>query len=140
MKNIQIILTLVALVISSLAFGQTKCDTIYNAVEKIPQYDKGMEGLRNYLNEELVPIIINCMKGDSVLITSLYIVLTIDKEGSVIDAKFTRPLLTDQCKSDLNAKLLTMTGWTPGQLYGQNVCYRLIWPISCLKWDDYWLP
>jgi len=137
MKSILNILTFIALLISSVTYGQitNKCDTIYDFVDKMPQYDKDINGLMDYLNKELVPIISNCMKRDGDLIASLHIVLTIDKNGKVIDATFPRPNLTDQCKSDLKKKLLTMTGWTAGQLKGENVCTHFYWPISCLKWE-----
>ena len=136
MKGIFSPLSLVILLASSQTFGQitSKCSTVYDMVEKMPTYDNGANGLINYLNRDLLPIVGDCMKRDG-LIASLHIVLTIDEEGKVIDATFPRQDLTDQCKNDLRNKLLTMTGWTAGQLDGRNVCTHFHWPISCLKWE-----
>ena len=107
-----------------MTLGQTtnKCDTIYDFVEQMPKYDKDPQGLMDYLSKDLIPIISDCMKRDSTLIASLRIILTIDNNGHVIDAVFPRPDLTDQCKSDLKKKLLTMTGWKPGLMNGKTVC------------------
>ena len=137
MKSLNKILIFIALLIGSVTFGQTpnNCDTIYNFVEDMPKFDKDIEGLRDYLNKDLIPIIGECMSQDSSLIASLRIILTIDKNGQVIDATFPKPEMTDQCKSDLKEKLLTMTGWKPGKINEQNVCTHFRWPISCIKWE-----
>lgn len=138
MKNTTKILTFIALLNSSVILGQTinKCDTIYDFVEQMPKYERDMQGLMDYLNKDLIPIVDECMKRDSSLIASLWIILSIDKNGQVIDVSFPRPELTDQCKNDLKKKLLTMTGWQPGQQNGKNVCTHFNWPISCIKWND----
>lgn len=137
MKSVLSILIFFALFISSTTFGQKvkKCDTTYDFVDKMPHYNNGINGLMNYLNNELIPVICSCMKRDGDLIASLHILLTIDKDGKVIDASFPTPNLTDQCKNDLKVKLLTMKGWKAGQLKGKNVCTHFDWPINCLKWD-----
>ena len=121
-----------------MTLGQTpnKCDSIYDFADQMPQYDKDIQGLIDYLSNDLIPIIGNCMNRDSTLIASMRIILTIDKNGHVIDATFPRPNLTDQCKSDLKKKLLTMTGWKPGLMNGKSVCTHFQWPISCIKWND----
>ena len=121
-----------------MTLGQTtnKCDTIYDFVEQMPKYDKDPQGLMDYLSKDLIPIISDCMKRDSTLIASLRIILTIDNNGHMIDAVFPRPDLTDQCKSDLKKKLLTMTGRKPGLMNGKTVCTHFHWPISCIKWND----
>jgi len=130
------ILTVVLLLTVTKSYGQTNdCDTVYNYSQVMPKYDKDIKGLSDYLIRELVPIIRDCIKRDTEIIASLYIILSIDSSGKVIDATFPKDNLTLRCKDDLRAKLLTMTGWTAGQQDGQDVCCKFNWPISCLKWE-----
>ncbi len=112
------------------------CDSIYDIVDTRSQYDKGDAGLIDYLMKELSPVISDCVKRDSVLITRLLIILTIDKYGTIIDASFPRSHATVLCREEMRKKLLTMTGWTAGQIKGQPVCCYYEIPISCLKWSD----
>ena len=125
------------LLTDAIVFGQTtnKCDTIYDFVETMPQYDKGDSGVMKYIMKELSPLIGDCMKRDNSVIASLQIILTIDKTGNVIDATFPKPNATEQCKADMKRKLMTMTGWIPGLKNGQPVCCHLSIPIGCLKWQ-----
>ena len=113
----------------------TNCDTIYDLPETMPQYENDVKGLTDYLNKKLIPILSDCMKQDGELIASLYIVLTIDAKGNIIDADFPRLHATNNCKEELKQEIITMTGWTPGKINGQAVCSRFSWPISCLKWE-----
>jgi hypothetical protein len=101
----------------------------------MPKYDNDLKGLSDYLMKELVPIIGDCIKRDIDIIASLYIILTIDSNGKVIDATFPKDNLTSLCKDDLKRKLLTMDGWTAGKINGRPVCSKFNWPISCLKWE-----
>ena len=119
------------------SYGQTNngCDTVYNNSETIPQYTNDFKGLSDYLTNELLPIITDCIKRDTKTIASLYIILTIDSNGKVIDATFPKHNLTSICKDDLKKKLLTMNGWTAGQKDGRPICSKFNWPISCLKWE-----
>ena len=118
------------------AYAQTNgCDTVYNNPDTMPQYKNDLKGLSDYMTNELVPIIANCIKRDTELTASLYIILTIDSKGYAIDATFPKQNLTTLCKEDLKKKLLTMNGWTAGQKDGQPVCSKFNWPISCLKWE-----
>jgi len=129
----KILIVLLQLTVTN-SFGQTSgCDTVYSYVEEMPKYDKGLMG---YLTQELVPIIGDCIKRDIEIISSLSIILTIDSNGKVIDATFPKGNLTLLCKGDLKAKLLTMTGWTPGQKDGQPICCKFYLPINCLRWRD----
>jgi hypothetical protein len=138
LKNTKVITVLIVLLACSLAFGQTsnKCDTIYDYVEQMPKFGNDIPDIIKYMRKEVIPIISNCMETDSTLITNLYIILTINKNGQVTDAEFPRPALTDKCKSKLKSKLLTMTGWQPGKKDGKNVCIRISLPINCIRWND----
>ena len=135
MRHIFEILAVLLLLTVTKSYGQTNdCDTIYNNSETIPQYENDFKGLSDYLIKELVPIIANCMERDTDIIVSLYIILTIDSDGRVIDATFPKHNLSSLCKADLKKKLLTMDGWTAGQKDGRPVCSKFNWPIGCLKW------
>jgi len=101
----------------------------------MPHFINEFKGLPDYLTNELVPVIAECINRDEELITSLYIILTIDCNGKVIDATFPKHNLTSLCKDDLKQKLLTMDGWTAGQQNGFPVCSKFSWPIGCLKWE-----
>lgn len=115
--------------------GNNGCDTVYDLVETLPQYPGEIDGLMNYLNDELVPVISNCIERDSILTSSLRIILSVNTEGSVFAVDLTRVNATDECKRELREKILTMRGWTAGQKDGKPVCSQFHWPISCLKWE-----
>ncbi len=118
------------------SFGQANsCTDVYSKPEIKPIYDNDYKGLSDYLIKELVPIIGNCIDRDKEIIASLYIVLTIDKNGKVIDAIFPNDNLTKICKGDLKRKLLTMSGWTAGRQKGKPVCSKFDWQIACLRWE-----
>ena len=136
MRHIFKILTFILLLTVTKSYGQTNgCDTIYNNPETMAQYKNDFKGLSDYLTNELVPIIADCIKRDTEIIASLHIILTIDSNGKVVDATFPKHNLTLLCKDELKKKLLTMNGWTAGQNDGRPVCSKFIWPISCLKWE-----
>ena len=136
MRHFFKILTIIFLLTVTKSYGQNNgCDTVYSYVEVMPKYDNDIKGLSDYLMKELVPIIGDCIKRDTEIISSLYIILTIDSNGIVIDATFPKHNLTLLCKDDLKAKLLTMKGWTAGQKDGQPLCCKFNWPISCLNWE-----
>ena len=66
MKRTLSLLSFLVLLTSSVTFGQiaNQCSTVYDVVEKMPAYDKDVEGLIRYLNKELIPIVSDCMKRD----------------------------------------------------------------------------
>lgn len=101
----------------------------------MPQYDKGAEGLKDYLIKELTPILSDCYKRDSILTASMYLILTIDRQGEVVDIYFTRIQATEKCKEELRQKIMTMKGWSSGQKGGQPVCCHYLWSIGCIKWE-----
>ncbi len=131
------LILIVGFLISVTCFGQvdSDCDSVYNFVDKMPEYENGFSGLSDYLHKELIPILANCIERDSSLIASMYLTLTINKDGNVVDVVFNRINATDQCKSDLKDKMLTMPQWTPGKLEGKPVCCKFPWPISCIMWQ-----
>lgn len=112
-----------------------RCDVIYDTVDVLPEHKKGMMGIANYVMYELAPVVSDCMSNGDELIANLYITLTIDNRGQVIDAEFIKPALTSRCKNALKKKLLSMDGWTPAKFKGRAVCSHYKLPIGCLKWE-----
>lgn len=136
MKHIINIGILIWLCSSSKSFVQANtCDSIYSISDVPPKYYKNEQGLMHYVRNELIPIIGLCVRREGDLIYSLFINLTIDCNGNVIDATFSKANLTIKCKEEVKAKLLTMTGWTAGQQGGKNVCCKYFIPISCIYWS-----
>ena len=131
------ILLIIGFLISIPSLGQVDsgCDSVYNFVDTMPEYESGINGLSDYLHNDLIPILAKCIERDSSLIASMYLTMTIDKKGNVIDVVFNRISATEKCKNDLKKKILTMPSWTPGKLNGKNVCCKYSWPISCIMWQ-----
>jgi len=120
-----------------LTFGQvtSECDSIYNYADTMPQYSDGRSGLNKYLFDDLVQVFTECYNRDSSLVTSIYMILTIDKFGSVINVVFSRTDVTEICQTELKKKILTMKGWSPAEMNGKKVCCKYYWPISCILWQ-----
>jgi hypothetical protein len=127
------IFSLLFFLTTRLTIGQTTtCETIHKVVGTNPTYTKGTNDLFNYFNKELAPIVYSSQNKE--LTTKLVIALTINADGKVIDAVFSKNYLTAECTTKLRTKLLTMTGWTSGRLNGKNVCSTYSWMITCFKW------
>lgn len=128
-------LVLLANVFSTFAqSANNKCDTIYDFAETLPQYENDNKGLMEYLMSNLVPILSNAYSRDGILTTSIYLTLTIDAAGKVIDVEFNRIQGSEKCKEELRENLLKMTGWSPGIHGDIAVCSKYQWPISCIHW------
>ncbi|MBL7787533.1 MAG: hypothetical protein JNM36_16630 [Chitinophagales bacterium] len=135
-RFVKILSTIYVLLTITPIFGQTTaCDTIHNSPHKMPMYDNDMIGLLQYLSNELMPFIAECRQQDSIMISYLVIVLTIDDKGNVIDATFPKPDLPPTCTARLKQKLLTMQGWTAGEYNGMLVCSKYKWRVSCIRWQ-----
>lgn len=131
-----IILTMVFLEGLTLSYSQTvACDTIYTELAEIPTYEQGTVGLSHYFTNELLPIIVNFVEPDADIMTGFIIILTIDKNGKVIEATFPKSKLTGVCEEKLKEKLLGMTNWIAGKENEISVCSTFIWPITCIKWE-----
>lgn len=111
------------------------CDTVYDFLEVSPVYSKGDGALFVYIIKELSPIVGNCIKMNETVIDKLHIVLTIDRNGNVIDATFPNTIATITCQKEMKEKLIKMSGWTAGKMNGQWVCSKFKIPIGCLKWE-----
>lgn len=76
---------------------------------------------------------ITSKREKTALTRKLIIMLTIDASGRVTDAILSKHNLPKNYE-ELRMKILTMTGWTPGNLNSQNVCCKHGWVISGFKW------
>jgi hypothetical protein len=148
MKSKIISLSLIAVLFGRISFGQSakKCDKIYRFVDKMPVYKINEKDFMTFFKENLAPIINNCYKRDSILISKINFLLTIDKTGKVVDSSIPKlylvadsPILKHyllkECEIELNNKILTMPKWSPGKLKGVDVCTYMNLPINCIKWD-----
>jgi hypothetical protein len=138
-KTIALIFSSILLLCSTITFGQTKsnCDTIFSHPEILPKNKRTDKELDDYKLKELVPIIARCSQSDSSEpIASLNMTLVIDKNGRIIDISIPTENISTQCKSELQNKMLTMTGWTSGKIKGKAICSRLKFSIICMKWEQ----
>lgn len=101
----------------------------------MPQYETGEKGITDYTTDNLIPIFNNCFTKDDDIISSLFILLTIDKQGNVISVDFPSLQVVLRCKDKLMQELLEMPGWKPGKMGEQAVCTKVALPIRCLKWE-----
>ena len=136
MKKIFPTLLLLLIFTVTTSYSQDKsCDTIARYTEIQPKFKSETSNLDKYFNNHIVPILLRSMERDNVIITKLHIILTINLEGEVIEATFSKSKLNTLCKKELREAFLTMKGWQPGILNNQAVCSYYSWPISCLKWQ-----
>lgn len=137
MKRLQTLLTFLIFAAGFFSFSQSvhnDCDTIYDFAESLPQYQNDGKGLMDYLMTDLAPILSDSYTRDNIITASIYLILTIDKKGKVIDVEFKKIHATEKCKEKLKEKLLTMTGWTPGKQGNKAVCSKYKWAIRCINW------
>jgi len=118
-----------------LASGQPvkDCNIIYDYLEEMPKYKGGDEDLAKYIFDELIVVISKCEKEP--LITSLYFSLIIQKDGQVGGVEFKRIQASEDCKSKIREKLMSMRGWIAGRKDGVAVCCRFSVPVQCIKWE-----
>jgi hypothetical protein len=135
LRYITKIITLTFLLLGLKSYSQnTYCDSIYSYVETTPKYKNDTKDVSDLFIREIIPIISNCVERDEQIISRLYIVLIIDKNGKVIDVTFPRNNITKLCENDLKEKILKMDGWTAGKFNDKAVCCKVKIPISCIKW------
>lgn len=109
------------------------CDTIYDSKEIKAHYKKGELELNKFVIKQLLPIIGRCEEKENSTISSLFMYLTIDSKGKIVNVTFTRAKLSETCKAKLKKELLTMKNWQPAMLNNQPVCSIYLLPIHCLK-------
>jgi hypothetical protein len=110
------------------AHGQANpCETIYLVVDNQPAYEGGMSALFDYATKHLSEIIKQGQIDSNEPTAKLFMMLTIDANGNVIDAELSNHKLSKHYEGLLKEKLLNMTGWTPGTLNGHRVCSKFAW-------------
>jgi len=108
-----------------------QCNKIYRNPDNVAEYSLGQQGLMDYINRELVPLVGNCMSRDKTEISSLTMTLTIDQTGQIIDATVDKPYMSKTCKVELKRKMLTMKGWKPATKKSNPICSYYPFVISC---------
>lgn len=98
-------------------------DTIYNNVEKMPEFRGGTEGLRQYLSHVTSPEV----KLDNT--TKVYTSYIIDKDGDIRDVSVVSPV-TPELDRHAVAVIKGMPKYSPGEQDGRKVCVRLYMPIT----------
>ena len=110
--------------------GETKSDEkIYDTPETMPEYPGGMDGLRNYLQENLtVP-----EKYKNMEAAAQYRVLVkfvVAEDGSITDVETVKP---EPAKQDLNDEAVRaikgMPKWKPGTVNGKPVKVKYMLPV-----------
>ena len=103
-------------------------------MDENPAFEGGMSALMDYSAKNLSDILKRGQIDADNPTGKLAILLTISSDGKVVDTEFSNHKLTNECVDELKKKLLTMTGWKPATVNGQNVCCKFSWLISCIKW------
>lgn len=98
-------------------------DTIYNKVEKMPQFKGGTEGLREYMSHAVRPDI-KLDKPARVLVSFI-----VDKVGAVQDISVVTPVnpVIDRHAASI---IKGMPAFAPGEQDGQKICVRMYMPVS----------
>ena len=119
------------------ASAQEKDSTVYNFVsmENPPMYPGGMASFYKFLGESMkypVEALVNNIQG-SVLVS-----FTIEKDGTLTDAKVDRKLGYGTDEEALKVLKLSKK-WNPGMLNGKPVRVKYNIPIKFKKPDDKWM-
>ncbi|MEN9638664.1 MAG: hypothetical protein RLZZ262_532 [Bacteroidota bacterium] len=131
MRCVKLLVLITLLTKSELIFGQDlACDSIYSFGEIMPNYPDGEQGLVNYFNLELMPILNDSLNDDVKMISKIYIKVNINSHGQVVEADIIQKDLSAGCKAALVSKLLTMQGWSPGIHKGQPACMSMTIPVK----------
>lgn len=116
-------------------FSQTKtCEKICDKPDTMAHYKTERNDLPRYISAKILPILGDCIKQKMEFVYSMDIKFTIDETGKVITVDFLKPVLSDYCSGKLRAEFLTMEGWHPATVYGNNVCSYFIYSIGGITW------
>ena len=111
--------------------GETKADEkIYDTPETMPEYPGGMDGLRNYLQENLtVPEKYQNLKSKAEY--RVLVQFVVAEDGSVTKVEVAKP---EPAKKDLNDEAVRaikgMPKWKPGTVGGKPVKVRYVLPVT----------
>jgi TonB family protein len=105
--------------------GQLRTDNnIFMVVEKMPEFPGGFDGLKNFMEQNLI-----IPKGSAAKQGTVYVSMVIDEDGTVSEAKVMRGFDTLLDKIALNA-VTNLPRWTPGEQNGKKVKVRYVLPIA----------
>ncbi len=105
---------------------EKKNGDVYTEVEEMPEYPGGMEGLRNFLVENVT----YPEKAKKNKITGkVYVSFVIDKNGAVTNTQIAKGVDPDLDKEAIRVVRL-MEKWTPGKQDGKAVNVQLTLPIQ----------
>lgn len=98
-------------------------DSIYNNVEKMPEFRGGIDGLKQYLSHITAP---ETLSGKSTKAITSFVV---DKDGNVQDVSIISP-----CSPEIDRHAVSvikgMPKFTPGEHNGKKVSVRMYMPIT----------
>lgn len=129
--NLLFVLLFTFSIANSKAPKNVNCNIIYDVVQVQPNYKKGAIDLYQYVNKEVVPLIVNCyLYKSSNLRTSFVIHFVVEADGKISDVIMPDDIIEKKCMQDVRTKILSMEGWTAGQLNDDYVCSRFKLPIN----------
>lgn len=111
------------------------CDTVYRNTQYPASYAAGQDSLQKFVFRDLTNVIVRCKEEGEDPPTKLFIELTIDYTGTVVDVHFRKPALSHRCEMMLCNKLIGMKGWKPARHNDKEVCSIFIIPVNCIKWQ-----
>lgn len=98
-------------------------DTVYNKVDKMPEFKGGTEGLKRYLSYVSKPEE-NVQKPSRV-----YLSFIVDKKGNIHQVSVVSPV-SPKIDEHAVGVVKGMPPFTPGELNGKPVCVRMFMPVS----------
>lgn len=105
--------------------------TIYNMVDKMPEFPGGEVAMFKYLAENLRK------PADQEERASHFVVeFVVEKDGSLTQVTILRPQkISETFRGEVLRLVRSMPRWSPGMLYGQPVRVRWRWGPSCIRWQ-----
>ncbi|MDR0989264.1 MAG: M56 family metallopeptidase [Prevotellaceae bacterium] len=100
-------------------------DTIYDTVDEMPSYPRGLRNLRHYIAEN-IKYPADALKAK--IQGRVIVGFTIDRDGSVVDTRIMKSVHPDLDKEALRL-VSEMDKWNPGKLRGKPVKVRYFIPI-----------
>lgn len=98
-------------------------DSIYNNVEKMPEFKGGNSGLSEYLSHVSRPNVVVSKA------CRVYLSFIVDKDGAVRDVSVVTPVSPDLDRHAASV-VKGMPPYTPGEHNGKKVCVRMYLPVS----------
>lgn len=100
-------------------------DTIYEEVDKIPEYPGGIEAFRTNFMQT-----IDVAKINATGIIKSEVQFVISPEGIITDIKIDGDNKSMNKEMERSLKVMSKTKWKPGEINGQPVRYKFRFPIA----------